>query len=275
MGYDAGMRLLHSFVLAGIATASTLARADEGMWTFHDFPSETVKAKYGFAPDPAWLEKARLASARTAGGCSASFVSADGLVMTAHHCAHDCVAGLSSKEHDFVKDGFYAKTLDDEKRCPDMEIQRVDEITDVSAQVTKATAGKTGAAYTAALRDISAAIEKQCQTAPDRRCEVVNLYHGGQFMLYRYKRFTDVRVVFAPELASANFGGDPDNFEFPRYNLTCRSCASTTTASRRRRRITSVGRRPARRTASWCSFPAARRRRTVRSPRRSASICAT
>jgi hypothetical protein len=219
MGYDAGMRLLHSFVLAGIATASTLARADEGMWTFHDFPSETVKSKYGFAPGPAWLEKARLASARTAGGCSASFASADGLVMTAQHCALDCVAGLSSKEHDFVKDGFYAKTLDDEKKCPDMEIQRVDEITDVSAQVTKATAGKTGAAYTAVLRDISVAIEKQCQTAPDRRCEVVNLYHGGQFMLYRYKRFTDVRVVFAPELAIANFGGDPDNFEFPRYDL--------------------------------------------------------
>jgi hypothetical protein len=189
------------------------------MWTFHDFPSDKVKAKYGFAPDRAWLDRARLASARIAGECSASFVSADGLVMTNHHCAHDCVAGLSSKEHDYVKDGFWAKTLDDEKKCPDMEIQRVDEITEVTPQVMKATAGKTGAAYIAALRDVSAAIEKQCQTAPDRRCEVVNLYHGGQFMLYRYKRFTDVRVVFAPELASAFFGGDPDNFEFPRYDL--------------------------------------------------------
>jgi Peptidase S46 len=210
------MRLLVATILT---LASTTAFADEGMWTFHDFPAAKVKQKYGFAPDQAWLDKARLASARIAGTCSASFVSGEGLVMTNHHCAHDCIAGLSTKDKDFVKDGFWAPKLEDEKKCPNMEIQRLDEITDVTQQVLKATAGKTGAAYTAALRDVSSAIEKQCQTSPERRCEVVNLYHGGQFMLHRYKRYTDVRLVFAPELSIAFFGGDPDNFEFPRYDL--------------------------------------------------------
>ncbi|HEY0255671.1 MAG TPA: S46 family peptidase, partial [Kofleriaceae bacterium] len=142
-----------------------------------------------------------------------------GLVMTNHHCAHDCVAGISTKEHDFVKDGFWAAKLEDERKCPDLEVQQLDKIEDVTQQVLKATAGKTGAAYSAALREVSAAIEKPCQTGAGVRCEFVNLYHGGQFMLYRYKRYTDVRVVGAPELAMAFFGGDPDNFEFPRYDL--------------------------------------------------------
>jgi len=216
------MRILHVVLVLGlVAVGDTRVRADEGMWTFHDFPAVKVKARYGFSPDQAWLDHARLSSARIAGICSASFVSANGLVMTNHHCAHDCVAGLSTKEHDYVKDGYWAKTLDDEKKCPDMEVHRLEEITDVTDKVLKATATKMGAAYTAALREISAAIEKPCQKdgAADHRCEVVNLYHGGQFMLYRYKRYTDVRVVGAPELAMAFFGGDPDNFEFPRYDL--------------------------------------------------------
>src|SRR5262249_44078536 len=182
------MRLLVGLIAAfGFVS---IASADEGMWTFHDFPSAKLKAKYGFAPDQAWLDKARLASARIAGECSASFVSGDGLGMTNHHRAHDCIAALSTKDKDFIKDGFYAKTADDEKKCPQMEVQRLDEITDVTPQVLKATTGKSGAAYIAALREVSAAIEKQCQTSSERRCEVVNLYHGGQFMLHRYKRYT-------------------------------------------------------------------------------------
>ncbi|HET9991598.1 MAG TPA: S46 family peptidase, partial [Kofleriaceae bacterium] len=213
------MRYLQLAALLGAAVVIRDARADEGMWTFHDFPSAKVKAKYGFSPDQPWLDKARMASARLAGICSASFVSDSGLVMTNHHCAHDCVAGLSSKEHDYVKDGFWAPKLEDEKQCPDLEVQQLDQITDITPQILKATAGKTGAAYTAALREASAGIEKPCQTGNTVRCEVVNLYHGGQFMLYRYKRYTDVRVVGVPELAIAFFGGDPDNFEFPRYDL--------------------------------------------------------
>ena len=205
--------------LGVLAPAVPSARADEGMWTFHDFPSATVKQRYGFAPDQAWLDKARLASARIAGGCSASFVSGDGLVMTNHHCAHECIAQLSDAQHDYVKNGYLAKTQADEARCPDLEVQRLDAITDITDRVTAATAGKTGAGYTAAKKEISAAIEKECQTDDVTRCEVVELFHGGQFVLHRYHRFTDVRVVFAPEFAIAFFGGDPDNFEFPRYDL--------------------------------------------------------
>ncbi|MFT3697059.1 MAG: S46 family peptidase [Kofleriaceae bacterium] len=207
------------YLIAALAAFALPARADEGMWTYHDFPAAKVKAKYGFSPDQPWLDKARMSSARLAGICSASFVSDQGLVMTNHHCAHDCVAGLSSKEHDYVRDGFWALKLEDEKKCPDLEVQQLDKIDDVTAQVQKATAGKTGAAYSQALREVSAAIEKPCETGPTVRCEFVNLFHGGQFMLYRYKRYTDVRVVGAPELAMAFFGGDPDNFEFPRYDL--------------------------------------------------------
>jgi hypothetical protein len=197
----------------------SVARADEGMWTVHDFPSGKVAAMYGFAPDAAWLAHARLSSARLAGICSASFVSDSGLIMTNHHCAHDCVAALSTAGHDYVKQGYLAKEQKDEQKCPDLEVQRLDDTTDVTARVLAATHGKVGAAYTAALREVSSAIEKPCETAPDIRCELVDLYHGGQFMLYRYKRYTDVRVVFAPELSIASFGGDPDNFEFPRYDL--------------------------------------------------------
>jgi len=215
-------RLLAAIAVATlgvIAGRPSRAVADEGMWTFHDFPSQLVGKRYGFSPDQAWLDKARLSSARIAGGCSASFVSGDGLVMTNHHCAHDCIAGLSSAEHDYVKDGYYARTQTDEARCPDMEIQQLTDITDITTEVTKATAGKTGAAYTAALKDVSSKIEQRCQRGATVRCEVVELFHGGQFVLHQYHRYTDVRVVFAPEMQAAFFGGDPDNFEFPRYDL--------------------------------------------------------
>jgi hypothetical protein len=214
------MRRLPPAALLGalLLLPPTLATADEGMWTFHDFPAAKVKDKYGFTPDQAWLDKARMASART-NNCSASFVSGDGLVMTNHHCAHECLAGLSSQDHDYVKNGFWAPKLDDEKKCPDLHVERLEAITDITERVGKATAGKVGAAYTTALRDVSSAVEKECQTAPEYHCQVVDLFHGGQFVLHKYKRYTDVRVVFAPEIASAFFGGDPDNFEFPRFDL--------------------------------------------------------
>jgi len=200
------MRYLQLTALVVAALGIRDARADEGMWTVHDFPAAKVKAKYGFAPDQVWLDKARMSSVRLAGLCSASFV-------------HDCVAGLSTKEHDYVHDGFWALKPSDEQKCPDLEIQQLDQISDVTSQVLNATTGKTGAAYTTALREISASIEKPCQTGNTVRCELVDLYHGGQFMLYRYKRYTDVRVVGVPEFAIAFFGGDPDNFEFPRFDL--------------------------------------------------------
>jgi hypothetical protein len=195
------------------------AFADEGMWTYNHFPSEQVSERYGFTPDQAWLDHVRLSSVRLAGGCSASVVSADGLVMTNHHCAHPCVERLSSEEKDYVEQGFYAAGLEDEARCPQMELNQLVEITDVTARIGEATKGLTGKAYADAKKGTFAAIEKVCATSDELRCEVVTLYHGGRYDLYKYQRFQDVRLVFAPEFAVAFFGGDPDNFMFPRYNL--------------------------------------------------------
>jgi hypothetical protein len=202
-----------------IALGASAAAADEGMWTFNNFPSDKVQKAYGFKPDQAWLDKVRLGSARLAQGCSASFVSPDGLVMTNHHCVHRCVAQLSTKTSDYVKGGFFAKTTKAETKCPNLEINQLISITDVTAAMNAATAGKTGAAWADAQKAETARITKACATSDDLRCDVVTLYKGGRHDLYTYRRYQDVRLVFAPELAIAFFGGDPDNFNFPRYDL--------------------------------------------------------
>lgn len=207
------------FVALALALVASPALADEGMWTFDNFPAEKVEQKYGFRPSQEWLDKVRLSSARLAGGCSASFVSPNGLVMTNHHCAHECIAELSSAKQDYVANGYYAKTAADEKQCPAMEVNQLVEIRDVTAEIGKATAGKTGKAYSTALKAAQSRIEKGCATGENVRCDVVTLYNGGKYDLYKYRRFQDVRLVFAPELDIAFFGGDPDNFMFPRYNL--------------------------------------------------------
>jgi hypothetical protein len=206
---------LLAFALAGAA------RADEGMWTYDNFPSKKVAQKYGFAPDAQWLEEARLSSVRLAGGCSGSFVSPDGLVMTNHHCAHGCIEQLSTKEKDFVAQGFYAPLAENEVKCPEIELNELVKISDVTAQVQGATKGlKPGKEFNDKRKAAMAGIEKECSAGNDKlRCDVVELYHGGQYSLYTYKRFQDVRLVFAPEFAIAFFGGDPDNFNFPRYDL--------------------------------------------------------
>jgi hypothetical protein len=204
---------------AVLALAPLLARADEGMWTFDAFPSEKVERAYGFAPTPAWLDHVRRSSARIALGCSASFVSERGLVMTNHHCVHACVEQLSTAGADLVEAGFLARTTLEERRCPDMEVDQLVGIADVTARVRAATRGREGEAYQRALRGETARIEKECQTSAAVRCDVVPLYEGGLHHLYTYRRFQDVRLVFAPELAIAFFGGDPDNFMFPRHDL--------------------------------------------------------
>jgi hypothetical protein len=197
------------------------AWGDEGMWTFDNFPSKKVKQKYGFAPDAQWLQEAQLASVRLAGGCSGSFVSPEGLVMTNHHCSHSCIEQLSTKEKDFVAQGFYAPALENEVKCPEIELNELIQIGDVTARVQGSTQGlKPGKEFNDKRKAAMAAIEKECAAGNDRlRCDVVELYHGGQYSLYQYKRFQDVRLVFAPEMAIAFFGGDPDNFNFPRYDL--------------------------------------------------------
>jgi hypothetical protein len=195
------------------------AIADEGMWTYDNFPVAKMRAKYGWAPDTAWLSHARLASIRLAQGCSASLVSPDGLVMTNHHCARDCLSELADAKHDFIAKGFYAATPAEEKRCPALEANQLVEITDVTAQMDAATAGKSERAFHEAERTAKAKIESACGTAEDVRCQVVTLYQGGVYDLYKYKRYQDIRVVFAPEESVAFFGGDPDNFTFPRFDL--------------------------------------------------------
>ena len=214
------MRNLCRATLLLIGTSiGTMALADEGMWTYDNFPTAKMQGKYGWAPDAAWLEHARLASIRLTLGCSASLVSADGLVMTNHHCARECVSQLADAKHDYIGDGFYAATLAEEKKCPAMEANQLVKITDVTSQMEAATAGKSDRAFHEAERAAKAQIESACGTNADVRCQVVTLYQGGVYDLYKYKRYQDLRVVFAPESNMAFFGGDPDNFTFPRYDL--------------------------------------------------------
>ena len=193
--------------------------AEEGMWTLNNFPAAKVKEQFGFAPDAKWLEHARLSSARFGNGCSSSFVSSNGLLMTNHHCATACIQDLSTPENDLLSKGFYAKTAAEEKRCPGLEVQRLEEIEDVTERMTAATKGRKDDEFTTAFNMAKAELSKQCAATEDRDCEVVTLYGGGKYELYKYRRFPDVRLVFAPEKAIAAFGGDPDNFMFPRYDL--------------------------------------------------------
>jgi len=208
----------HLVVIAAVLGAAPVL-ADEGMWTYNNFPSTQVKAKYGFEPTQPWLDKVRLSSARLAAGCSASFVSPNGLVMTNHHCARGCIEQLSTADKDYIANGFYAKTAADELKCPAMEVNQLTSITDVTERLNTATQGLTGKQYNDTLKAEMSKIEKDCATSDQVRCDVVTLYQGGKYNLYKYRRFQDVRLVFAPEHAIAFFGGDPDNFEFPRYDL--------------------------------------------------------
>jgi len=196
------------------------AQADEGMWLLNNFPSEKVEKLYGFKPSQEWLGHVRLSAVRLAQGCSAGFVSARGLVQTNHHCAEHCLEQLSTGAKNLIATGFYAKEEKEEVKCPALEIDRLTEISDVTARVQEALAGKEGPAFEEAKRAVDAAIAKEC-TGGDAalRCDVIELYNGGLYNLYKYRRYQDVRLVFAPEQAIAFFGGDPDNFEFPRYDL--------------------------------------------------------
>ena len=216
------MRLSAATLAALLLAIASLkpALADEGMWTTDDFPADKVKQSYDFKPDQAWLDHVRLSSLRLARGCSASFVSPYGLVQTNYHCAHGCIEQLSTKTDDMVASGFYAKELRDERKCPNVEADQLIAIVDVTDRVDQAIAGKDGPALTDARKAVEATITSECSgNDVNIRCDIVELYHGGVYDLYRYRRYQDVRLVFAPEIAIAFFGGDPDNFEFPRYDL--------------------------------------------------------
>jgi len=201
------------------APPSQALESDEGMWLLNDFPSKRLERLHGFAPSQEWLEHVQLASLRIAGGCSGSFVSARGLVLTNHHCVSQCIQQLSNGKRDLMKSGFYASTAKQELACPDMEIDQLLTIDDVTERLEHATAGRTGGAFHEALEGQKSRIEAECATSDELRCDVVSLYHGGRYHLYKYRRFQDIRLVFAPEMAAAYFGGYPDNFMFPRSDL--------------------------------------------------------
>ncbi len=206
-------------LLAAVSLPSRAVLADEGMWTLTDLPRARLQQKYGFSPSEQWVRHAQLSSLRVGGGCSASFVSPQGLMMTNHHCAMGCFEELSNPQRDLLKNGFLASDRGSELRCTTMELSQLLSVEDVTARIADATRGLQDQQFGRALKAEMSRIEKSCADTTKLRCEVVTLYHGGQYHLYRYKRYTDVRLVFAPEAQSAQFGGDPDNFNFPRYAL--------------------------------------------------------
>ena len=194
------------------------AFADEGMWLFNAFPKDKVQAKYGFAPDQAWLDHVRLSSARAPNG-SSSFVSPDGLIFTNHHIAQECIHDLSTNGKDYMKNGFYAPTRAEEPKCPGVEFIVLEDMQDVTTQVNAAVKPDMSTADAGkAQREEMSSLEKDCSTG-NMRCDVVTLYSGAMYHLYKYKKYDDIRLVFAPEFEMAFFGGDPDNFEYPRYDL--------------------------------------------------------
>ena len=196
------------------------ARADDGMWLLSKPPLRELQEKHGFAPDAAWLEHVQKSSVRFNNGGSGSFASADGLVVTNHHVASDAIYKLSTAEHNYLKDGFHAKTRADELKCVDLELNVLMATEDVTARVNAAVKpGLSAGEAQAARQAVMAEIEKESLDRTGLRSDVVTLFQGGEYHLYRYKRYTDVRLVWAPEQQAAFFGGDPDNFEFPRYCL--------------------------------------------------------
>ena len=209
-------------LLITLGSLPMTARSDEGMWLLNEPPRELLKTKYDFDLTDAWLEHARLASIRFNNGGSGSFVSPNGLIITNHHVGADSVSKLSTPERHLLRDGFLAKTNADELKCADLELNVLQEIIDVTKEVNAAVkADMKPAEAFAARRAVMSQIEKDSTEKTKLRSDVVTLYQGGAYHLYRYKKYTDVRLVFAPEQAIASFGGDVDNFEFPRFNLDC------------------------------------------------------
>jgi hypothetical protein len=209
-------------VLACVAALPTFA--EEGMWTFDNFPSNAVKQHYGADITPAWLDHLRLSTIRLT-NCTASFVSPEGLILTNHHCVESCLAELSSKDKSLVQLGFAAADRNAEQRCPAQLADVLVGTEDVTEAVSKAIAGMSDTAANDARKRTLTTLEQACEQASAKsksgklRCQAVTLYQGGQYFLYKYKRYDDVRMVFAPEADIASFGGDPDNFQFPRWSL--------------------------------------------------------
>jgi len=217
------MKRLRGILLFAAATILFVAGpllADEGMWTLDNMPLKQLKEKYGFEPTPTWLEHIRLASVRVGDGGSGSFVSPNGLVLTNHHVALGQLQKVSTPQKNYVNDGFYAPTLADELPCPDLELNVLISMENVTAKVLAAVKkGMDPVKANEAKKAAIAEIERLSLKKTGLRSDVVSLYQGGEYWLYRYKKYTDVKLVFAPEQQAAFYGGDPDNFTFPRHDL--------------------------------------------------------
>jgi peptidase S46-like protein len=213
-------RIFRWSLLALILTVVSTAFADEGMWLFTNPPLKQLKDKYHFEPTPQWLEHLQKSSVRFNSGGSGSFVSSTGLAITNHHVGLDTLQKISSEQHNYVRDGFYAKTQAEEVRATDLELNVLMSTEDVTARVTAALKpGMTAEQSAGARQKVIAEIEKESKDKTGLRSDVVTLYQGGAYHLYRFKRYDDVRIVFAPEQQIAFYGGDPDNFEYPRFDL--------------------------------------------------------
>ena len=218
-------KLIFSRPVVGLATCGLLLSglplfADEGMWTFDNPPVRQLSQKYHFSPTKEWLDHVRLSCVRLNDGGSGSFVSPHGLLLTNHHVARGQLQKNSTAEHDYVKNGFYAAAPDQEMKSPDLEVNVLESMEDVTSRVQAALKGaKTPEDEFAKRKAVIAEIERESLQKTGLRSDVVTLYQGGEYWLYRYKKYTDVRLVFAPEDQAAFFGGDPDNFTYPRYDL--------------------------------------------------------
>jgi hypothetical protein len=205
--------------VAALAFAASSASAEEGMWTFDNFPIARANQTLGTHIDQGFLDQVRLSSVRF-GGCSAGIVSGEGLVMTNNHCVATCVANLSTQATNYAETGFTPRARDEEVKCPGGTAEVLTGIADVTERMHKAGEGLSGSAFTQARDAEAGRIESEaCGDATDKRCQVVSLYRGGQFKLYTYKKYTDIRLAFAPEDRAATFGGDLDNFSFPRFAI--------------------------------------------------------
>lgn len=215
-----GLILAFGLLLFQLFIGSWTSFADEGMWTFDNPPVKQLQERYGFTPTKEWLDHVRLSSLRFMDGGSGSFISPNGLVLTNHHVAVGQLQKMSTAEQDYVATGFYARTPEEEIKCPDLEINVLVYTEDVTQRVQAAIKeGMSDAEALKARRAVIAQIEKESLDVTGLRSNVVSLYHGGEYWLYRYKKYTDVRLVMAPERQAAYFGGDYDNFTYPRYDL--------------------------------------------------------